>query len=199
MIQSGDTFRAMTDHLSPTPAFTLVPANTSKRRRRGRAGLIWRLVFAVPVAMALTACGGATTGGEGAVTGETASVVDTEAAAAADQAAAAQAAAAEQAASGTVSQQNAYAKATSYLKTSAFSRSGLADQLVYEGFSAEDAEFAIARLEAAGGVDWNTQAAAKAASYLKMSSFSRASLLEQLTYEGFTAEQAEYGVSSTGL
>lgn len=118
--------------------------------------------------------------------------------AAADQAAAA-AEAAAQAALGTVSQQNAYTKAQSYLSYAAFSRSGLADQLEYEGFSAEDAEFAIARLEAAGGVDWNAQAAAKAASYLEYTSFSRSGLLDQLTYEGFTPEQAEYGVSTTGL
>jgi hypothetical protein len=43
------------------------------------------------------------------------------------------------------------------------------------------------------------QAAAKAASYLEYSSFSAQGLYDQLLYEGFTPEQAEYGVSTTGL
>ena len=32
-----------------------------------------------------------------------------------------------------------------------------------------------------------------------MTSFSRSGLIEQLIFEGFTPEQAEYGVSQTGL
>lgn len=122
---------------------------------------------------------------------------------AAEESAAAEAAASEAAAEaakiGTVAQQNAYRSAVSYLDFTAFSRKGLADQLAYEGFSAADAEFAIARLEAEGGVDWNEQAAASAANYLEFTSFSHSGLVDQLLYEGFTAEQAEYGVSTTGL
>jgi hypothetical protein len=48
-------------------------------------------------------------------------------------------------------------------------------------------------------VDWNDQAAKKAASYLEYSSFSRSGLIEQLAFEGFSREQAEHGVSTTGL
>lgn len=48
-------------------------------------------------------------------------------------------------------------------------------------------------------VDWNEQAAKSAQSYLKMSAFSHASLVDQLTFEGFTPEQAEYGVGKAGL
>lgn len=109
------------------------------------------------------------------------------------------AAAAEAALLGTVSQQNAYRSAVSYLEFSAFSRVGLIDQLEYEEFSTEDAEFAIDRLEAEDGVNWKEQAAASAASYLEFTSFSRAGLIDQLEYEGFTKKQAEYGVDSTGL
>jgi hypothetical protein len=47
--------------------------------------------------------------------------------------------------------------------------------------------------------DWNEQAAKKAASYLEMMPFSRSGLKDQLMFEGFTPEQAEYGVSTTGL
>jgi flagellar biosynthesis GTPase FlhF len=117
----------------------------------------------------------------------------------AEEAAAAEAAAAEAVRIGTVAQQNAYRSAVSYLNYTAFSRSGLIGQLEYEEYSTGDAEFAIARLEAEGGVDWNAQAAQKAADYLAYSSFSRSGLISQLLYEGFTAEQAEYGVSTTGL
>lgn len=117
----------------------------------------------------------------------------------AEEAAAAGAAAAEAARIGTVAQQNAYRSAVSYLDYTAFSRTGLIGQLEYEGFSTGDAEFAIARLEAEGGVDWNAQAAASAANYLDYTSFSRSGLIDQLIYEGFTPEQAEYGVSTTGL
>jgi hypothetical protein len=117
----------------------------------------------------------------------------------AEEAAAAEAAAAEAARIGSVAQQNAYRSATSYLDYTAFSRSGLINQLEFEGFGVADAEFAIARLEGEGGVDWNAQAAASAASYLDYTSFSRSGLIDQLVFEGFTAEQAEYGVSTTGL
>jgi hypothetical protein len=115
------------------------------------------------------------------------------------EAASAAAAAAEIAKVGTVAQQNAYGSAVDYLDYTAFSRTGLAGQLAYEGFDGGDAEFAIARLEAEAGVDWNAQAAASAANYLEYTSFSRSGLVDQLIYEGFTPEQAEYGVSTTGL
>ncbi|WP_254630213.1 Ltp family lipoprotein [Cellulomonas sp. GbtcB1] len=128
-------------------------------------------------------------------------VVDREA----EAAAAAAAAAAEAARIGSVSQQNAYRSAVQYLDYSAFSRAGLIGQLTSEygeGYPPEDAEFAVARLEAEGGVDWNAEAAESAASYLEYSAFSRQGLLDQLTSqygEQFTPEQAEYGVSTTGL
>ena len=38
----------------------------------------------------------------------------------------------------------------------------------------------------------------KAQSYLDYSSFSRQGLIDQLVFEGFTQEQAEYGVSAVG-
>jgi hypothetical protein len=38
-----------------------------------------------------------------------------------------------------------------------------------------------------------------AAEYLEFSAFSRSGLIDQLIYEGFTPQQAEYGVSTTGL
>ena len=46
--------------------------------------------------------------------------------------------------------------------------------------------------------DWNEQAAKKAAQYLEFMAFSRQGLIEQLEYEGFTHEQAVYGVTQNG-
>ena len=95
----------------------------------------------------------------------------------------------------TVAQSNAKKSATSYLKFSAFSRTGLIDQLVFEGFSIADATYGVD----AQNADWNAQAAKSAKSYLKFSAFSRTGLIDQLVFEGFTQAQAEYGVSTTGL
>jgi type IV secretory pathway VirB10-like protein len=98
----------------------------------------------------------------------------------------------------TVGQENAYGSAMSYLSMGGFSRTGLIDQLIYEGFSAEDAEFAVSKIEQEGGVDWMEQAAKSAASYQEFASMSRQELKDQLLYEGFTEEQAEHGVVSVG-
>ncbi|MEQ6898963.1 Ltp family lipoprotein [Microbacterium sp. KR10-403] len=95
----------------------------------------------------------------------------------------------------TLEQEQAIAKAESYLDYSSFSRTGLIEQLEFEGFSADDAELAVDALD----VDWYEQAAGKAADYLEYSSFSRSGLIDQLEFEGFTTEQAEYGVEAVGF
>lgn len=95
----------------------------------------------------------------------------------------------------TVSQSNAREKAADYLSFTSFSRTGLIQQLEFEGFSTEDATYGVDAL----GVDWNEQAALKAAEYLEFTSFSRSGLIDQLVFEGFTQTEAEYGVSTTGL
>ncbi|MGW9167346.1 Ltp family lipoprotein [Agromyces sp. NPDC055658] len=94
----------------------------------------------------------------------------------------------------TMGQQQAVGKAEDYLSFMAFSRTGLIEQLEYEGFSNADATFAVDHI----APDWNAQAAAKARSYLDTMSFSREGLIEQLVYEGFTQEQAEHGASANG-
>lgn len=95
----------------------------------------------------------------------------------------------------TVSQGNARQKAAEYLDYTSFSRSGLIEQLKFEGFTQDDAAYGVDALN----VDWNEQAAKKAAEYLDYTSFSRSGLIEQLVFEGFTQAQAEYGASTTGL
>jgi hypothetical protein len=94
-----------------------------------------------------------------------------------------------------VSQRNARLKAADYLSFEAFSRSGLIDQLKFEGFSDADATYGTD----AQGADWNAQAAKKAAEYLDSMPFSHQGLVDQLVFEGFTQAQAEYGVSTSGL
>lgn len=94
----------------------------------------------------------------------------------------------------TLGQQNAIGSAQNYLDFTGFSRSGLIGQLEYEGFSTEDATFAVDYL----GADWNAEAAEKAQSYLEFSSFSRQGLSDQLAYEGFTPEQIEYALGAVG-
>ena len=95
----------------------------------------------------------------------------------------------------TVGEENARRSAESYLRFSAFSREGLIDQLEFEGFSIEEAEYAVDAVNA----DWFEQAALKAESYLEFSSFSRQGLIDQLLFEGFSEEEAIYGVDQVGL
>ena len=94
----------------------------------------------------------------------------------------------------TMGQKNALNKAKDYLDYTAFSRSGLIEQLEFEGFSNEDATYAVDNC----GADWNEQAAITAQDYLDYSSFSHSGLIEQLEFDGFTTEQAEYGVKEVG-
>lgn len=94
-----------------------------------------------------------------------------------------------------LSQQNAVRTAEDYIDMSAFSRQGLINQLEYEGFSTEDATYAVDHIT----VDWFEQAGKAARDYLDMSGFSRQGLIDQLEYEGYTPAQAVYGVAVVGL
>lgn len=94
----------------------------------------------------------------------------------------------------TLAQENAIAKAQSYLDFAGFSRTGLIDQLEYEGFSTEDATFGADN----AGADWNAEAAEKAASYLDFTSFSRQGLYDQLAYEGFTDAEIQFALAAVG-
>ena len=91
----------------------------------------------------------------------------------------------------TAGQRNAKRSAQSYLNYTAFSRPGLIDQLIYEGYSKADATYAVDSLD----VDWMQQAVESAKDYLDYTSFSRQGLIDQLVYEGFTTKQAKHGVS----
>lgn len=99
----------------------------------------------------------------------------------------------------TVSQQQAVQSAQSYLSMGeGFSYNGLLQQLTSqagEGFAKADAEYAIAHLNP----DWDAQAVIAAKGYLQLGGFSRSSLLEQLDSSaggGFTPAQAQYAVNA---
>jgi hypothetical protein len=100
----------------------------------------------------------------------------------------------EEAVTETIGQKNARESAESYLRFAAFSREGLIDQLEFEEYSTEDAEYAVDILD----VDWKEQAAKSAENYLEFTAFSREGLIDQLLFEGFTQEEAEYGVTAAG-
>jgi hypothetical protein len=91
----------------------------------------------------------------------------------------------------TAEQENACRSAEEYLDMGAFSRSGLVKQLKFEGYSTEDAIYAVDTVSP----DWNEQAEKSAEEYLEMSSFSRSGLVKQLRFEGFTEQQAVHGVN----
>ncbi|WP_244199415.1 Ltp family lipoprotein [Halobacillus trueperi] len=95
----------------------------------------------------------------------------------------------------TVSQKQAVAMAEQYLSFMAFSKSGLIDQLEFEGFSTEDATYGVEHIS----VDWQEQAVIKAEEYLDFMAFSRQGLIDQLVFEGFSQEHAAYAASQVGL
>lgn len=95
----------------------------------------------------------------------------------------------------TNSQQQAVKMAQSYIDYTAFSRSGLIDQLQFEGFNGEDATYAVDKIN----VDWRAQAVKMAQSYLDYTAFSKSGLTEQLKFEGFSDEDAAYAVNEVGL
>ena len=72
----------------------------------------------------------------------------------------------------------------------------LIDQLEYEGFSAEEAAYGADNC----GTDWYQEAVKKASSLSgdfagAVLNYSKEELIEALVREGFTREQAEYGVA----
>jgi hypothetical protein len=87
--------------------------------------------------------------------------------------------------------QQAAKTAQSYLSYKAFSKTGLIEQLEYEGFPKSVASAAVNSMV----VDWNEQAYQSGKSYLDYSSFSKSGLISQLEFEGFTTAQARQAAS----
>jgi nitrite reductase/ring-hydroxylating ferredoxin subunit len=94
----------------------------------------------------------------------------------------------------TVGERNALRSANNYLSVMAFSYTGLIKQLEFEGYSRDEAIYAVDNC----GADWNEQAAKSAKNYIDTMAFSRSGLIKQLEFEGYTREQAEYGADAVG-
>ena len=94
----------------------------------------------------------------------------------------------------TLGEINALATAKLHLNTMAFSKKSLKDQLVFEGFSKKEANYAVKKC----GANWKKQAAKKAQDYIDMMPLSKQQLVDQLKFEGFTDKQIKYGVKQVG-
>ena len=81
--------------------------------------------------------------------------------------------------------------AKNYLQAMGFSRKGLIKQLEFEGYTTNEATYAVNNC----GANWKEQAVRVAKNYLNTMPFSREGLIEQLEFEGFTNEEAVYGVN----
>ncbi len=89
----------------------------------------------------------------------------------------------------TTGERMALSSAKNYLRTMGFSKKGLIDQLEFEGYSTEEATYAVNNC----GANWKEQAVRVAKNYLNTMSFSKQGLIDQLEFEGFTSEEASYG------
>lgn len=89
-------------------------------------------------------------------------------------------------------QSRAQSMAQKYLRTMSFSKSGLKEQLVFEGFTDIDAQWAVENID----VDWNDQAVKKAEDYARLMDMSNQGIYDQLIFEGFSPEQAQHGIDN---
>lgn len=94
--------------------------------------------------------------------------------------------------SATREQMNALKSAKSYLQYSSFSKLSLYDQLIYEEYPADAAQYAIDNVSA----DWKKNALQTANDYLEFSSFSDQGLYDQLIHDKFTSEEAQYAIDN---
>lgn len=87
---------------------------------------------------------------------------------------------------------NALKSAEQYLNFMSFSKQGLYDQLLYEKYPEDAAQYAVDNVV----TNWNENALESATQYLEFMAFSTSGLYDQLIYEGYTAEQAQYAIDN---
>lgn len=80
-------------------------------------------------------------------------------------------------------------RAAVFLLHAPYSRKGLVEQLVFDGFSPDQAEFGVAHCR----TSWSAQALRKANTLMLSENLAKPDLMVSLLYEGFTMEEAEYG------
>lgn len=86
---------------------------------------------------------------------------------------------------------HAYKLANEYLEVSYFSKKKLAEQLVYEGYDEDVAEYVVKKLD----VNWYEQAIGMCNEYDSKKTWSPEKLTGQLMYEGFPSGLAKQAVS----
>ena len=87
---------------------------------------------------------------------------------------------------------NALGAAINYMSSMPFSREGLAAQLEFSGYSADEAAYGVDNC----GADWSEQAVKKAKVYISTAAFSYAGLVKQLEFDKFTPEESAYGADN---
>jgi hypothetical protein len=95
----------------------------------------------------------------------------------------------------TENQKRARLDAKTYFESSWFSRVGMIDQLVFDGFSKADAAYGVDAL----GVDWAKEAEGTADAEIRSDWFSRQGLIDVLVYQGFTDAEATAAVDALGV
>lgn len=86
----------------------------------------------------------------------------------------------------------ALGSATRFNNHTGYSKQGLLDQLLYQGYSYEAAWYAVDNVAA----DWYLNARRSAEGYVLYSGYSKVGLHQQLLYEGYLPEEATYGVET---
>ena len=94
-----------------------------------------------------------------------------------------------------MSQQDAVDEAELFLDIFAFSREDLIGQLVFGGFTLDQATRAVDGLNA----DFDAEAVESAENFLELFDFTCQELLDQLSFGGFTTGQATHAGSEVGL
>lgn len=95
----------------------------------------------------------------------------------------------------TENQKRARLDAKTYYESSWFSRTGMIDQLEFDGFSNADAAYGVDAL----GVDWALEAEGMADAEIRSDWFSRQGLIDVLVYQGFTDAEATTAVDALGV
>jgi hypothetical protein len=91
-------------------------------------------------------------------------------------------------------QRQALGDARDYLSMGdGFSREGLIEQVMYDGFSRKNATYGVDHT----GANWYKQAVLSARGYLSFDHFSCSGLIGQLQYDKYTHAQASYGAHHT--
>ena len=85
--------------------------------------------------------------------------------------------------------------AQEYLKITSFSKKGLTEQLIHDGFSKSDALYGVNNCRA----NWYDEAKRSARTYLKIIDSDKEELIKQVEFEGFTHDEAIYGANQNGL